>query len=304
MRIGLINQLHGRPHGDRPPPSWETLRARAGAAEAAGFDIFVFEDALLYPEERGNLGVWESVSVAGALAAVTSRIGIAHSVLNSPYRSPALTASIATTLDEISGGRYVLGIGAGNTPDTDYQAFGFPTDHRFSRFAEAIEIIHTMLKTGRADFAGEYYTVEGSELVLRGPSSDGPPINIAAGGPRMLGLVARYADQWNWWAWDETLEEVRVRFEPILETLDAALEEEGRDPSTLGRTFDLYSVQAAGVEAEHGMERPVGGSPEEIAEYILGLGALGFTEVRCDVWPKSVEAIEAMAPVVELVHRG
>lgn len=303
MRVGLINQLHGRPQGSQPAPSWESISARAKAAEDAGFDIFVFEDALLYRWPEGPTdGVWESTSMAAALAASTSVIRIAHSVVNSPYRSPAMMASIATTLDEISGGRYVLGIGAGNTPDSDYEAFGFPTDHRYSRFAEAIEIIHSLLKTGKVDFEGEFYTARDAELVLRGPSTEGPPINIAAGGPKMLRLVAKYADEWNWWGWDESLEQIQTRFEPILETLSLALEEEGREPQSLKRTIDVYSVIPPGLDVDHELNNPITGSADEIAGFILGLGELGFEEVRCDLVPKSARAIEAMAPVVELVR--
>ena len=122
MRIGLINELHGRPGGGSEPPTWTSISKRAELAEKVGFDSFVFEDALMYRGYRNEgetVGVWESVSMAAALCATTSSVTIAHSVLNSPYRSPAHLASIATTLDEISGGRYVLGIGAGNTPDSD-----------------------------------------------------------------------------------------------------------------------------------------------------------------------------------------
>lgn len=305
MRIGLVNQLHGRPGGVSPAPTWESISARLAAAGAAEFDIFVFEDALLYRWEGGGTdGVWESVSMAGALAATTTSIRIGHSVINSPYRSPAMLASIATTLDEISGGRYVLGIGAGNTFDSDYEAFGFPTDKRYSRFAEAIEILHALLKKGAADFDGEFYEVRQSELVLRGPSSQGPPINIAAGGPRMLGLAGRFADEWNWWGWDETLEQTKRRLEPLIETLETALEEEGRAPETLVRTLDLYSAVAPGMDAEHGLANPIEGSPEQIADHLLGFGELGFEEIRLDVLPKTTEAVEAMAPVVDLVHRG
>jgi alkanesulfonate monooxygenase SsuD/methylene tetrahydromethanopterin reductase-like flavin-dependent oxidoreductase (luciferase family) len=305
VRIGLVNQLHGRPEGRLPAPTWEAISARAAAAEEAGFDIFVFEDALLYRWESGGTdGVWESVSMAAALSATTSRMKIGHSVVNSPYRSPAMLASIATTLDEISSGRYVLGIGAGNTFDSDYDGFGFPKDHRYSRFAEAIEIVHTLLKKGRVDFEGEYYSAKDAELVLRGPSPTGPPINIAGGGPKMLGLVARYADEWNWWGWDETVDQIGKRLDPILESLELACEELGRDPSTLVRTFDLYSVVPGGLEAQHGLENPVTGSDEEIARYILSLADLGFEEVRCDVWPKGVDAIERMAPIVKMVHDG
>jgi alkanesulfonate monooxygenase SsuD/methylene tetrahydromethanopterin reductase-like flavin-dependent oxidoreductase (luciferase family) len=120
----------------------------------------------------------------------------------------------------------------------------------------------------------------------------------------MLTLVARYCEQWNWWAWDQTIPETVERFRPLIETLERACESEGRDPATLTRTFDLYSVLAPGLDAEHGMAQPVAGSPEQIAEYILALGDLGFEEVRCDLWPRTPEAIAAMEPVVALVHRG
>jgi alkanesulfonate monooxygenase SsuD/methylene tetrahydromethanopterin reductase-like flavin-dependent oxidoreductase (luciferase family) len=305
MRLGLINQLHGRPDGSAPAPTWESISSRAAAAENAGFDIFVFEDALIYRWDGGGTdGVWESISVAAALAATTSNIRVGHSVINSPYRSPAMMASIATTLDEISGGRYTLGIGAGNTFDSDYEAFGFPTDRRYSRFAEAIQILHSLLKTGRAEFDGDHYVVKDSELILRGPSPGGPPINIAAGGPKMLNLAAEFGDEWNWWAWDETIEQARARLEPLIETLDVALEEEGRDPSSLVRTLDLYSAVAPGMEAEHGLQNPIAGTSEQIAEHIVSYAGMGFEEVRLDVWPKTTEAVEAMAPVVDLVHDG
>ena len=120
----------------------------------------------------------------------------------------------------------------------------------------------------------------------------------------MLGLVAKYADEWNWWGWDETLDQVEQRFEPILETLGLALEEAERDHLSLVRTFDLYSVVAPGMDAAHGLDNPVTGSSKEIAQYILSLGEMGFDEVRCDLWPKTVEAVEAMAPVVDLVREG
>lgn len=279
-------------------------------AESAGFDMFVFEDALLYRGKESSDGVWESVSIAAAVAAVTSRIHLGQSVVNSPYRSPALVAKIADTIDEISAGRFVLGIGAGNTPDSDYTAFGFPTDKRYSRFAEAIQIIHGLLKTGSVDFAGDYYAAEKCELVLRGPSPAGPPINIAAGGQKMLQLVARYADAWNWWGWDETLEQIETRLTPILQNLERACEAEDRDPASLGRTFDLYAVVPEGFEVGEGgatgldMENPVTGTSEEIAERLLSIGQLGFDEVRCDVYPKTADAIAAMEPVVDAVHAG
>lgn len=308
MRIGLINQLHGRPGGPTGAPSWNSFRERASLAEAVGFDMFVFEDALLYRGKETTDGVWESVSLAGAIAATTTRMDFGQSVVNSPYRSPAMMAKIADTLDEISAGRYILGIGAGNTPDSDYEAFGFPTDMRYSRFAEAIQIIHGLLKNGAVDFEGEFYTARRAELVLRGPRPNGPPINVAAGGPRMMNLVARYADAWNWWGWDETVEQVRTRISPIIASLERACEEQGRDPATLDYTFDLYTVVPDAYtglishDESLQLNQPVTGSDQQIAEYIVSMGELGFGEVRCDVWPKHSGAIEAMQPVVDLVH--
>jgi alkanesulfonate monooxygenase SsuD/methylene tetrahydromethanopterin reductase-like flavin-dependent oxidoreductase (luciferase family) len=307
MRIGLINQLNGRPNAGTPAPTWMSIHERATAAELAGFEMFVFEDALLYRDENATNGVWESVSIAAALAATTERIQLGQSVINAPYRSPAMTAKIAETLDEISGGRYVLGIGAGNTPDSDYEAFGFPIDRRYSRFAEAIQIVHALLKEGAVDFEGEFYSARQAELVLRGPRPQGPPVNIAAGGAKMLRLAVRYGDAWNWWTADETLDGARSRLQPLVQQLDAICEEEGRDPSTLERTLDLYTViPQAFVEdartAELSLEEFVTGTDEEIAEHILGFGDLGFVEVRCDVWPKTVAAIDAMKPIVEAVR--
>lgn len=310
MRIGLITQLHGRPDSDTPAPSWGSISERATVAEAVGFDMFVFEDALLYRGQEATDGVWESVSIAAAIAATTSRINFGQSVINSPYRSPALTAKIADTIDEISGGRFVLGIGAGNTPDTDYRAFGFPTDQRYSRFAEAIQIIHGLLRDGAIDFEGEFYTARHAELVLRGPRAEGPPITIAAGGPKMLRLAARYADAWNWWGWDETLEQLDERLGPIVERLEQACDAESRDRAGLERSFDLYTVVPEGFSPTGGaaedldMAQPVAGTSEQIAEHILSIGGLGFDEVRCDVFPRTAAAVAAMQPVVEIVHAG
>jgi alkanesulfonate monooxygenase SsuD/methylene tetrahydromethanopterin reductase-like flavin-dependent oxidoreductase (luciferase family) len=300
MRIGLINPLHGAPGPEAP--SWTQLSERARLAEEAGFDIFVFEDALMYRGESRTEGVWESMTIAGALAATTRTIEFGQSVVNSPYRAPALVASMATTLDEISGGRYVLGVGAGNTPVSDYRGFGFPTDRRFSRFAEWIEILHRLLRSGSVDFEGDFHSAQQGELPLRGPHREGPRLTIAAGGEKMLGLVAQFGDEWNWWCWDETFEQLSARLVPMMQKLEAACFDAGRDPGSLVRTLDLYSVALPGAESE--LQNPLTGSADEIAAMLLELRGLGFEEVRCDVLPRHPEAIEAMAPVVDLVHAG
>lgn len=298
MRIGLVLGLHGR---DEKAPGWPQIREQIRAAEAVGFDLAVVADALLYRSEDGpSVGYWESVSLLGALAAVTSRIEVGHSVINTPYRSAALTAKIADTLDEISGGRFFLGIGLGNTPD--YEHFGVRADHRYSRFAESIQVIHALLRTGEVDFDGTYQFAHCAELVPRGPRRQGPPIVIAGRGPKMLRLVARYADGWNWWASGEPdLDPLR----PIVDELERACEEVDRDPATLARSLDIYSLDPTGRFA--GSEKPIRGDADRLAEALLTFSELGFDEVRVNLFPLDthdalLRAIEAMAPVVRRLH--
>jgi alkanesulfonate monooxygenase SsuD/methylene tetrahydromethanopterin reductase-like flavin-dependent oxidoreductase (luciferase family) len=298
VRIGLIIAIHGRP-GE--VPSWRHVRDQVLAAEAVGFDLAVIEDALLYPSDDGpSVGYWESVSMLGAMAAVTSRIDLGHSVINAPYRSAALTAKIAETLDEVSGGRFILGIGLGNTPD--YDAFGVHADQRYSRFAEAIRIIHDLLRTGRADVEGRFHFARGAELLPRGPRQHGPPIVIAARGPKMLRLTARYADGWNWWSVGPPDAD---KLREALSDLDRACELEGRDPASLTRTLDLYSLDPMGRFT--GSEEAIRGSAEAIAEVVLRFGETGFDEVRVNVFPSGSpdalpRVIESLAETVELVH--
>ena len=302
MRIGLVIGLHGGPPGaDRKAPRWKEIRRHALAAEAAGFDLAVLEDALLYRDDDETMGYWESIAMAGALAAATDHIEIGHSVLNGPYRSPALVAKIAETLDEITGGRYILGLGRGNVPDHDYAAFGFTGADRTRRFEEAIQIIHGLLRDGRVDFAGEHWSARESELVMRGPRPKGPPIVIAAKGPKMLRLAARFADGWNWWTSAPDVEPLRQ----VVDDLERACASVGRDPVTLARSLDVYSVDPLGGSEE---AASITGSPQQIAEHLLAFAELGVTEIRVDVsYPPGDpavldEAIPAMTDVVAALH--
>jgi alkanesulfonate monooxygenase SsuD/methylene tetrahydromethanopterin reductase-like flavin-dependent oxidoreductase (luciferase family) len=261
----------------------------------------VYEDALLYPSADETIGVWESMVISGALAESTTRIRFGQSVVNSPYRHPSIIASMASTLSEVSGGRYVLGIGAGNTHD--YDAFGIDADPRYSRFADAIEIIHSLLGGNVTTKSGEFYSVSGAQLGIGGGGK--VPINIAAGSPKMLGLVAQFADAWNWWVYGEQPSESIGTLSPILAKLEAACEQHGRDIGSIDRTVDVYSVVAPGAPSPFAdEENPIIGSAEEIASALLEFGQIGISEVRCNVEPHTIESIEAMSEVVDLVHRG
>jgi alkanesulfonate monooxygenase SsuD/methylene tetrahydromethanopterin reductase-like flavin-dependent oxidoreductase (luciferase family) len=295
--IGVYLRLLGRPGTEPEAPGWATIREAAIEAEQAGFDRIVLEDALLYPDEDGAVGLWDPISLAGAIAAVTSRIGISHAVLNNPYRHPAIVARAAATLDEISGGRYRLGIGLGNTPH-DYPRFGIAADRRYTRFEESLEVIAGLLRTGRARFEGEFIRVPDGELVLRGPRATGPPIVVAAGRPRMLRLAARLADEWNWWTGDPADPD---GLRELVDEMAAACVEVGRDPATLGRSIDLFSIEPPD-------EGPAGATARRTADTILAWSELGFGEVRLDLAVPAgtsvAASIRSMDEVVRLVHAG
>lgn len=304
MRIGIQLGMHGHSGTDPlPPPSWEIMRRQVQAAEAADFDLVVIEDALV----DGGLdthGYWEGMTIAGAVAATTSHIGVAHSMVNPPLRTPAVIAQAASTLDEISGGRYVLGIGAGNTP-SDYESFGIAADRRYSRAAEAIEIVHDLLKGESASLEGEFHSVHGS-LVARGPRQGGPPLVVGARGPKMMRLAAQFGDGWNTWTPDPQTVEA---FGELIDELDRACEDVGRDPASIDRSIDIAvdPHELLGEAPTWITEYLVGGPAEQIADTLLAFGELGIDEVRCMVWPDrpadlKPRVVELLGDVVEMVH--
>lgn len=177
-------------------PSWSDVKQLATRAEAIGFDSVWVMDHLTMRRDSGTEPVWEGWSLLSALAATTRRVEIGTLVVATSFRNPALLAKMADTVDEISGGRLILGLGAG-WHEPEYRAFGYPFDHRVSRFEEALTIIRTLLREGRIDYDGQYYQARDCELAPRGPRSHGPPILVGGSGERMLGLLARYADYWN-----------------------------------------------------------------------------------------------------------
>jgi len=272
VRIGYAIDLHATAAGGREI-EWERLREQVTLAEYVGLDIVVLPDHLLYPAGSDSpyadkdvaVGVWESTTVAAALAAATTSIGIGHSMMNAPYRPPALVANIAATLDSISGGRYSLGIGSGNS--MDYAEVGVDASDRALRFAEALQIIHGLLKHGRVDLVGTRVRADGAELVLRSPRADGPPIVVAAGGPKSMELAVRYGDAWNGeFAFDDEHTVLRQRLADLTRTCER-LE---RDPATLRLTVD------GGVDP-----LDLRGKRDATRKVLHGLADLGIDEVRC-----------------------
>src|SRR5271154_2732369 len=196
MKIGLLLHLSNE-RGTNSKRSYATIRAIAQQAEADGFDSIWLPDHLMYrtPDEPTH-GIWECWTMLAALAEATERMEIGPLVLCNSLRNPAVLAKMATAADEVSDGRLILGIGAGwNEPE--YQAFGLPFDHRVGRFEEALQILKPLLRDGYVDFAGQYYQARNCDDVPRGPRPQGPPLQIGGEGPRMIRLIAQYADLWN-----------------------------------------------------------------------------------------------------------
>ena len=287
-------------------PRWTDIAAMARRAEEAGFDSVWVEDHLLfrYPEypERPPQGVWDGWSMLSAIAAVTERVEIGPLVACASFRNPALLAKMADTVDEISNGRLILGLGAG-WHEPEYQAFGFPFDHRVSRFEEALKIIHGLLHDGQIDFDGAYYQARECELRPRGPRPQGPPILLGTVGERMLRLTAEYADLWN--AYFSHIGNDPSGVPALRERVDAACLAVGRDPATLGRTAAVLVNMAAspGAALAPNWEiEPIQGAPEQLADTMRAFSAQGIDHIILWLEPNTLESIEAFAPTLELLR--
>ena len=309
MQIGVMMRTgRGQASGATDAPlRWRELREMARLAEDVGIDTLCVPDHLLFRtsgpvalpvgETRGN---WECFSILSALAASTRRATLLTMVACTGFRNPALLAKVADTVDEVSDGRLLLGLGAG-WHEPEYAAFGYPFDRRVARFEEALQIVVPLLRGETVTFHGQFYDADGAVLVPRGPRPSGPPIWIGARRPRMLGLVARYADAYH----TDMLPDVdgTQAAEELFRAVDDACRAVGRDPATLART----SGAAIAVE---GADEVVGGPPavcrrgstEEIAEKLAAYAALGIRHFTFWLYPLSSKGIERLAPIVEAAH--
>jgi probable F420-dependent oxidoreductase len=279
----------------------------ARRAEDVGFDTLWLGDHLLYRLADGSArGPWEVWTMLAALAASTSRIRLGPLVASTAFHAPAMLAKLAATVDEVSGGRLVLGLGAGWN-ETEFEAFGFPFDHRIDRFEEAFTIIRTLLREGAIDFDGRYYQARDCELLPRPARPGGPPILIGSSGPRMLRMTMPYADAWNVWYADTGNSPTGLQ--PFLARVDDACREVGRDPTKVERTVAVMVRLAGGQgrlmgDSKRGTIAPIGGEPAEIAAALLAYARLGVTEVQLVVDPITEASIDALAPVLEALRQA
>ncbi|MEX1168620.1 MAG: LLM class flavin-dependent oxidoreductase [Chloroflexota bacterium] len=285
---------------------WPELLDMIRAIEDLGFDSIWLGEHLLYRfPDREPRGPWEAWTLMGAIAAATSRVEFGPLVACTSFHNPALLAKQAATIDEVSGGRLILGLGAGWN-ETEFRAYGFPYDHRIDRFEEAFTIIRTLLREGAIDFDGRWYQVRDCELLPRGPRPAGPPLMIGSNGPRMLRATVPYVDSWNTWFADTGNRPDGV---PALrERVDAACRDVGRDPVELERTAAVLVELPGGAGRLQGAyseetPEPMRGSSAEMAEMLRGYGTEGIGHVQLVLDPITLGSIEALEPVLRDLDR-
>jgi len=231
MKVGVVLPI-AQDDGTAAPPSYPEVRAVATAAEEGGLDSVWVYDHLLFRSDAETTGIHECWTILAGIAEATSRVQLGTIVMCTSFRNAGLLAKMAGTLDHMSGGRLILGIGCGWN-DPEYEAFGYPTDHKVGRFEEALKVIRSLIRDGRADLDGRWMAARDAALVP--PARADIPILIAAKRPRMLDLTARHADAWNL-AWFGMPDD---RWRRVRDQLAAACVAAGRDPATLERTVGL-----------------------------------------------------------------
>ncbi len=273
----------------------------ARTAEAVGFDSLWLGDHLLYDLPNGvTRGPWEVWTSLAALAAVTDRVELGPLVASTSFHAPAMLAKQAATVDAISRGRLLLGLGAGWN-EREFQAYGFPYENRVGRFEEAFTIIRRLLREGRVDFDGTYYRVQ--DCVLDpGPSRrGGPPLMLGSTSPRMMRIGLPHVDAWNVW-WSE-YGNTPEGFSAVRDRVDEATAQAGRAQAEVGATAAVLVRLPGGTgrvmgDAYNAGVRPVQGSPADIAGHLAAMADAGATHLQLVVDPITEASIELLADVL------
>jgi alkanesulfonate monooxygenase SsuD/methylene tetrahydromethanopterin reductase-like flavin-dependent oxidoreductase (luciferase family) len=251
---------------------WPEVAAIARAAEESGYDSIWVGDHLLYRGGgRPESGPWDAWTQLAALAVVTSRVRIGPLVAATAFHSPGVIARMAASIDEVSGGRFVLGLGAGWN-ETEFRAFGFPFDRTVSRFGESFEIVRRLLDGEHVSFKGEFHSVE--DAVLLPPPRRAVPIMLGSNGARMLGIALPHVDAWNTWfsSYGNTVD----GFANLRGDIDAACVRAGRDPGEL-----IHSACVLVKVGDGSGERPHDVPPVEarnLAAHLREIGEAGADE--------------------------
>jgi len=296
MKIGLCIPI-GERGLQREITPYREMREFAVTADEGGLDsIWVADHILIVGEEGEPHGAWESLTMLAALAEATTRVEFGPLVLCTPFRNPGLIAWEANALEEISGGRLVLGLGAGwHQPEFD--AFGFEFDHKVSVFEDSLGVVVPLLREGRVDYQGNWASGN-AELRPRQARKGGPPILIAGSRPRMMSLIARWADRWNSVWYGLPTDEFRKERSDLVAACEAA----GRDPKTIEVSAGIAIKDPTTLDASDG--KGVVGRAEEIAEAFRTWQAEGVDEIMCRLEPPSVGIVEEIVKAAEMFRAG
>lgn len=279
---------------------WDELREMALAAEDAGLDSVWAADHLVFQDDGTWSGIHESWTLLTAVAAITRRVEIGPLVLALPFRNPALTAKMAAALDEVSGGRLILGVGCG-WHEPEFDAFDFPFDHRVGRFEEALAVLLPLLRSREVTFQGRWHRAD-ARLLPPGPRPKGPPILIAGKRPRMLRLVARHADAWNaaWYGRREEAKELEQRIAALREA--CALE--GRDPDEISLSAGLFVHFPALPDPgyEDAPKNAISGDAEEVGRELAAYRELRMEHLIVHLWPPTAAAVRELGRAAEVAR--
>jgi probable F420-dependent oxidoreductase len=265
---------------------WPEYLAMARAAEEVGFESLWIGDHLLYDarNKREECAPWEAWTTMSALAAATSRVRIGPLVACAGFHPPAVLAKMASTIDEVSAGRFVLGLGAGWNR-REFDAFGIPYDRRVSRFEEAFAIISGLLRGERVTVDGTYHSAD--DVVLLPKPARQTPIMIGSNGKRMLSIALPHVQAWNTW-WDD--------YGNAPEGLERLIAEIGI-PQTVTRSVCML-VQLDGQPVERRPEGMDAVPQARFAAHIAELGEAGADEVIVVASPITERAIRTLGELL------
>ena len=274
-------------------PRFADILGLSQQAADAGIEALWYADHFSFPGDNDLRGAWDAWTLMAGIAAAVPNVQIGPLVACTAYRNPGVIAKMAEMIDEISGGRFILGLGAGWQKD-EYDQFGIRFEPRVTQFEEALEIIHGLLREGEADVQGTYYQANNAKNLPRGPRQGGPPILIGSSGDRMLAQLAKYADAWNccWFGSTDGVPEQIAKF-------DAAMVAAGRDPQSVVRTV---GINIAGDGYTGSRANAFKGSDEEKLAFLREWEALGFRHIIVGLDPVTPEALAAFAPVIEAFY--
>ena len=269
---------------------WPEYLAMAHVAEEVGFDSIWLGDHLLFRNDgRPERGPWEAWTLLAALAAVTERVTLGPLVACAGFHPPGLLAKMAATLDEVSGGRFVLGLGAGWNR-TEFRAYGIPYDRPVSRFAESFGIISGLLCGERVTAHGQFFRAE--DAVLLPVPTRRIPMMIGSNGPRMLAITLPYVDSWN--TWYDGYGNSPDGFSALNARITEAAIEAGRRPEDISRSAcALVVVDSAAGERPTTPDAP-GVAPEHLREHLRALAEAGADEVILIVNPITEHTIRLL----------